>query len=292
MFEGVIPAIITPFTKDDEIDCDGLACNIQFLSEAGISGIVPCGTTGESATLSMAEHNEVIDCVIEHSSVPVIAGTGSNNTTEAIELTKHAEDAGADAALLITPYYNKPNDSGLIKHFISVAESVEIPIILYNVPGRTKLNMSPEVTARLAEVSNIVGIKEASGNLQQVSRVIELTQGAGLDFDVLSGDDALTLPILSLGGCGVISVAANLVPGRVVEMVKAFNRGDLDRARRIHFELLPLIRALFLETNPIPVKMAMQMCGFASGHLRLPLCEGSPETKAALRDALENLGVL
>jgi 4-hydroxy-tetrahydrodipicolinate synthase len=290
MFEGVIPAIVTPFTSDGRVDCDGLAENLQFLADTGISAVVPCGTTGESATLSIEEHNEVIDCVLEHSKVPVIAGTGSNNTTEALMLTKHAEDAGADAALLITPYYNKPNKKGLIKHFTTIAGSVEIPIILYNVPGRTKLNMTPDVVSELAEVENIIGIKEASGDLQQVSEIIELTQD--MDFSVFSGDDALTLPILSFGGCGVISVAANLVPERVVAMVKAFEEGDLQRARELHFELAPLIRALFLETNPIPVKMAMNMCGFAGGPLRLPLHEGSPETEAALRKALTGLGVL
>jgi len=290
MFEGVIPAIITPFTRRGQIDIKGLAKNIQFLSKTGISGIVPCGTTGESATLSMEEHNEVIDCVIEHATVPVIAGTGSNNTTEAVKLTKYAEDAGADAALLITPYYNKPNTAGLIRHFTAIAESVEIPIILYNVPGRTKLNMTPEVTAELATISNIIGIKEASGDLSQVSETIELTQD--MDFTVFSGDDALTLPIMSIGGCGVISVAANVVPEKVVALFKAFDEGDLSKAQKIHYELAPLIRTLFLETNPIPVKMAMELCNLASGYLRLPLYRCTPQTEQALKHALTNLGVL
>ncbi len=290
MFGGVIPAIITPFTEEDRVDRDGLVENLQFLSDAGVSGVVPCGTTGESATLSTAEHMEVVDCVVEHADVPVIAGTGSNSTSEAISLTKHAEDAGADAALLITPYYNKPNREGLIRHFTAIAESVEIPIILYNVPGRTQLNMTPDVVSELARIDNIVGIKEASGDLQQVSTIIESTRE--MDFAVLSGDDALTLPIMSLGGTGVISVAANLVPEKVVKMVKAVENGEMKTALEMHYELSPLVRALFLETNPVPVKMAMELCGLPSGHLRLPLHRGTTATENALRDALGRLGLL
>ncbi len=290
MFKGVIPAIITPFTPDDRVDCEGLVENLQFLSDAGVSAVVPCGTTGESATLSTAEHGKVIDCVIKHADVPVIAGTGSNNTSEAIALTKHAEDAGADAALLITPYYNKPNREGLLRHFTMIAESVEIPIILYNVPGRTQLNMTPDVVSELAKIDNIVGIKEASGDLQQVSWIIERTRD--MDFTVLSGDDALALPIMSLGGAGIISVAANLVPETVVKMVQAFESGDMKTALEMHYDLSPLVRALFLETNPVPVKLAMELCGFPSGHLRLPLYRGTSATEDALRDALSRLGVL
>ena len=254
MIQGVLPALITPFTKDNKIDEEGLRKNIEFLIEGGVSGVVPCGTTGESATLSIQEHERVIEITVEHSTVPVIAGTGSNNTVEAIELTESAEDSGADAALLITPYYNKPNDRGMIAHFKTIANKVDIPLILYNVPSRTGINLKPEIVAELAKESNIAGIKEASGNLEQVTRIIEMTQDE--DFVVYSGDDALTLPILSLGGIGVISVVANVAPALVVSMVEAFRRKDLEKARQTHIKLAPLVRAVFLETNPIPVKTA------------------------------------
>ncbi len=289
MVKGVIPAIITPFTKNNEIDEEGLRENIQFLIDRGVNGIVPCGTTGESATLSFAEHKRVIDIAVDASSVPVIAGTGSNNTKEAIELTKYAETAGADGALLITPYYNKPNDSGLIKHFERIAGEVNFPIVLYNVPSRTGINLKPDVVATLAKIENITGIKEASGNLEQISRIIELTKNE--DFFILSGDDALTLPVMALGGTGVISVAANVAPDLVVNMVDAFNRGDLEEARRAHFKLAPLIRALFLETNPIPVKKACELIGLAAGELRMPLAPLSRENEEVLKKAIENLDI-
>ncbi|TAN46173.1 MAG: 4-hydroxy-tetrahydrodipicolinate synthase, partial [Candidatus Methanoperedens sp.] len=259
MIEGVLPALITPFTKDNRVDKDGIRQNIEFLVDGGVSGVVPCGTTGEAATLSIKEHEKVIEYAVEFSSVPVVAGTGSNNTTEALELTKFAQDAGADAALLITPYYNKPNDSGMLKHFMTVADTVDIPIIIYNVPSRTGINLKPELTAKLAKVSNIVGIKEASGSLDQITRIFELTKGE--DFAVLSGDDGLTLPILSIGGTGVISVVANVAPKLVVSMVEAFRNGDREKARELHLTLAPLIRAMFLETNPIPLKKAVELIG-------------------------------
>jgi 4-hydroxy-tetrahydrodipicolinate synthase len=290
MIEGVLPALITPFTRDNRVDKDGIRQNIEFLIDGGVSGVVPCGTTGEAATLSIQEHEKVIEYAIEYSSVPVVAGTGSNNTTEALELTKFARDAGAEAALLITPYYNKPNDSGMLKHFKTIAEAVDIPIIIYNVPSRTGINLKPELTAELAKVSNIVGIKEASGDLVQITRIIELTKGE--DFALLSGDDGLTLPILSIGGAGVISVVANVAPKLVVSMVEAFRNGDMERARELHIALAPLIRAMFLETNPIPVKKAVEMIGLPAGNLRLPLAPISPDNEKKLKIALNDLNLI
>jgi 4-hydroxy-tetrahydrodipicolinate synthase len=282
MIEGVLPALITPFTKDNRVDKDGIRQNIEFLVDGGVSGVVPCGTTGEA--------EKVIEYAVEFSSVPVVAGTGSNNTTEALELTKFAQDAGADAVLLITPYYNKPNDSGMFKHFMTIAESVDIPIIIYNVPSRTGINLKPELTAKLAKVNNIVGIKEASGSLDQVTRIIELTKGE--DFAVLSGDDGLTLPILSIGGTGVISVVANVAPKLVVSMVEAFRNGDGEKARELHLTLAPLIRAMFLETNPIPVKKAVELIGLPAGNLRLPLAPISTENEKKLKAALNDLHLI
>lgn len=290
MIEGVLPALITPFTKDNRVDKDGIRQNIEFLVDGGVSGVVPCGTTGEAATLSINEHEKVIEYAVEFSSVPVVAGTGSNNTTEALELTKFAQDAGADAVLLITPYYNKPNDSGMLKHFMTIAESVDIPIIIYNVPSRTGINLKPELTAKLAKVSNIVGIKEASGSLDQITRIFELTKGE--DFAVLSGDDGLTLPILSIGGTGVISVVANVAPKLVVSMVEAFRNGDREKARELHLTLAPLIRAMFLETNPIPVKKAVELIGLPAGNLRLPLAPISTENEKKLKAALNDLHLI
>lgn len=290
MIQGVLPAIITPFTGDNKVDTEGLRQNIEFLIENGVSGIVPCGTTGESATLSFEEHKKVIEIAVESSKVPVVAGTGSNNTTEALELTEFAKDAGADAALLITPYYNKPNDKGMLAHFKKIAREVDLPLILYNVPSRTGINLKPEIVAELAKESNIIGIKEASGNLEQITRILELTQDE--DFVVLSGDDALTLPILALGGKGVISVVANVAPKLMVSMIEAFNRGKLDEARRLHIALAPLIRAVFLETNPIPIKKAVELIGLAAGNLRLPLAPISEENEKKLKQALNDLHLL
>ena len=288
--EGVFPALITPFTKDGELDEERLRSLVEFVAENGVAGVVPCGTTGESATLSYEEHERVIDIVVDCSKVPVVAGTGSNSTREAIELTKYAEDAGADAALLITPYYNKPNRRGLIEHFKAVADATELPLVLYNVPSRTGLNMTPDVVAELADVPNIVGIKEASGNISQVAKIIRATRDK--DFVVLSGDDALTLPIMALGGKGVISVAANIVPREMSELVAAMLKGDYERARELHFRLMPLFEAMFLETNPIPVKKAAELLGLANGTLRLPLAELSEENEEKLRAVLRDLGLL
>ncbi|WP_440946575.1 4-hydroxy-tetrahydrodipicolinate synthase [Methanosarcina sp. T3] len=290
MFEGAMPALITPFTKDDRIDREGLRRNIAFVEEGGVSGIVPCGTTGESATLSALEHEEVIDIAVECAKVPVVAGTGSNNTGEALQFTKHAADAGVDGVLLISPYYNKPNPAGLLAHFKKIAEAVDIPMILYNVPSRTGQDMPVDVITKLAKVENIVGIKEASGNVGKVSQILEQTIDD--DFVVLSGEDGLTLPIISVGGSGVISVAANIVPDKMSGMVNAALKGDYETARKIHFEIAPLIRALFLETNPIPAKKAAELIGLASGHLRLPLAPMSDANQLKLVTELKRLGVM
>ncbi len=290
MFEGTMPALITPFTKDDKIDREGLQRNIEFVEEGGVSGIVPCGTTGESATLSAREHEEVIEIAVECSKVPVIAGTGSNNTGEALQFTKHAADAGVDGVLLISPYYNKPNPAGLLAHFTKIAEAVDVPMVMYNVPSRTGQDMPLEVIVELAEVENIVGIKEASGKVEKVSQILENTVDE--DFAVISGEDSLTLPILSVGGSGVISVAANIVPDRMSNMVNVALAGDYDTARKIHFEIAPLIRALFLETNPIPVKKAAELLGLASGNLRLPLAPLSEPNTQKVADELRKLGVI
>lgn len=288
MFKGVFPAIITPFKEDLSLDEEGLRRNIEFLSNAGVAGIVPCGTTGESATLSFEEHKRVVEIAVDCSKVPVIAGTGSNNTREAVELTKHAADAGADAALLITPYYNKPNDRGMFEHYKTIAEKCNIPIILYNVPKRTGIDLKPDLVAKLSKIKNIAGVKEASGSLSQVSQIIEQTQGSG--FAVLSGDDDLTIPIMALGGLGVVSVVANVAPRKTVAMVEAASEGDWDKARKHHFELAPLVRSMFIETNPIPVKTACRLMGLAAGPLRLPLAPMAPEKELALKNVIERLG--
>ncbi|NYT19611.1 MAG: 4-hydroxy-tetrahydrodipicolinate synthase [Methanosarcinales archaeon] len=290
MFEGVLPAIITPFTKADTIDKTGLQQNIEFVENGGVSGIAACGTTGESATLSTAEHMELIDIAVDCAKVPILAGTGSNNTAEAIELTKHAEDAGAAGALVISPYYNKPNKAGLIAHFKAIADAVEMPIVLYNVPSRTSQDMPLDAIIELAKIDNIVAIKEASGNLDKVSQIIENTMDE--DFNVISGDDGLTMPIMCLGGSGVISVVANVVPEKMVRLVNAVNEGDMNTARQIHYEIAPLIRALFTETNPIPVKRAVELIGLNTGHLRLPLAPLSSENEQTLIDCLKGLGCI
>jgi len=291
MFEGVLPAIITPFFRDSSmsLDLEGLESNIESLLQRGVHGIVPCGSTGESATLTFEEHETVIAKTVEvvDGRVPVLAGTGSNSTAEAMRLTRSAKDAGADGALIISPYYNKPNRSGLIKHFTKLAD-LDLPIIIYNVPGRTAQNLQPDLVAELAEHPNIVGIKEASGDITQISRIIEETQDE--DFSVLSGDDAMTLPILAIGGAGVISVAANIVPGLMVEMYESFSAGDLAHAQDLHYILSPLMRAMFIDTNPIPVKKAVELLGMAAGPVRLPLDELDAARTELLKGVLANYG--
>ena len=291
MIRGSIVAIVTPF-KGAKVDEKTLRDLVEFQIKNGTNGIVPCGTTGESPTLSVEEHERVIEVCIEavRKRVPVIAGTGSNSTAEAVDLTKHAAKAGADACLVVTPYYNKPTNKGLYLHFKAVADSVDVPIILYNIAGRTGKNIEPELMAQLArDCKNITGVKEASGSLEQMLRIKEICPK---NFILLSGDDALTLPVLSIGGVGVISVAANIVPKDIVAVIDAFNKGNCAKAQEINLKLLPLIRALFLETNPIPVKTACELMGLCNGSLRLPLCEMSEENLAKLKVALRNYGLL
>ena len=242
---------------------------LSFLVSRGIHGIVPCGSTGESATLTFEEHEKVIEIAVNdvNGKVPVLAGTGSNNTAEAVRLTKAAKDIGADGVLVISPYYNKPNRSGLIKHYTKLAD-LDIPVVMYNVPGRTGQNLEPDLVAELAKHPNIVAIKEASGNIGQISRIIEETQDE--EFMVISGDDNITLPILALGGAGVISVAANVDPARMVAMYEAMKHGDYQKALVLHYALSPLFRSMFIDTNPIPVKKAVELLGMAGGPVRLP----------------------
>jgi 4-hydroxy-tetrahydrodipicolinate synthase len=290
MFKGSIVAIVTPF-KNGEIDEDAYRELIEFQIENGTSAIVPCGTTGESATLSMAEHNRVIDIAVEtvKKRVPVIAGTGGNSTSEAIELTAHAKRAGADATLQVTPYYNKPTQEGLYRHFKAIAEAVALPQVLYNVPGRTSVNMLPETVARLAELPEVVAIKEASGNLVQMAEIVTL---AGDKITLLSGDDNLTLPLLSIGGKGVISVVANIVPKDSADMVQAWLDGRAEEAKNLFLKLFPLCQAMFYETNPIPVKTSLGLMGKASDEMRLPLCPMAPGNLEKLKNALRAYGLI
>ena len=286
---GSMVALVTPF-HIGAVDEAALKQLIELHVRSGTSALVPCGTTGESATLSHEEHDRVIECVIQaaRGRLPVIAGTGSNNTAEAIRLTKHAKKAGADAALLIAPYYNRPTQQGLYLHFKAIAEAVDLLLIPYNIASRTGVNIEPETFQRLADINNIVGVKEASGNLEQMSRIKAL---CGESFALISGDDVLTLPIFAIGGVGVISVVANLVPQDVASMIDAFERGKLQDAQRQHERLLPLTKALFLETNPIPVKTAMGWLGQIAPELRLPLCSMSEANQGKLQQALEAYGL-
>ncbi len=289
MFEGALTAMVTPFDKNGKINEEGLRENVKFQIKNGIHGLVPVGTTGECATLSYEEHNRVVEIVVDavKGKVPVLAGTGSNSTWEAIMLTKHAKEVGADGALLVVPYYNKPTQAGLYQHYKRLAEEVNIPQVIYNIPSRTSVNMRPETMAKLAKLNNIVGVKEASGDLEQITRIIELTSGG--NFTVTSGDDSLTLEIMKRGGAGIISVAANLVPDKVVKIVESFRSGDVETAKQINDELTPLFKALFIETNPGPVKMAMNWMGMAAGGLRLPLVELEPENQKKLRKVLVDM---
>ncbi len=291
MFRGSIVAIVTPF-KDGKVDEKTLRDLIEFHIKNGTAGIVPCGTTGESATLSFDEHDRVIEITIEEvkKRMPVIAGTGSNSTEEAIMLTRHAAKAGADASLQVSPYYNRPTQKGLYAHFKAVAESVDIPIILYNIASRTGVNIEPETIAKLSrDCKNIVGVKEASGNLDQMSRIKQL---CGQGFDLISGDDSLTLPVLSIGGTGIISVVANIVPRDVALLVAEFEKGNLKKVQEIHYKLLPLIKAVFMETNPIPLKTAMGLMKLCAPDLRLPMSPMSDENLEKLKKALQDYGLL
>jgi len=292
MFRGSVVALVTPFAKDGSVDERALKDLVAFHIKNGSGGIVPCGTTGESATLDYDEHERVIEICIQAAKgrIPVIAGTGSNSTQEAIMMSRKAEKAGADGLLLVSPYYNKPTQKGLYLHFREIARSVKIPIMLYNIASRTAVNIEPETVARLAaDCRNIVAVKEASGSLEQMSRVIAL---CGKNFTVTSGDDALTLPLMAIGGAGIVSVVANIVPKDVKEMVASFASGDIAKAQRLHYRLAPLVKAMFIETNPIPVKTAMGLLGMCEPSLRLPMCEMAGENVAKLKAALKEYGLL
>lgn len=286
--KGSIVALVTPF-RNGKVDEGALERLVDLHIREGTTAISPCGTTGESPTLTHDEHHEVVAAVVRFAGgrIPVVAGTGSNATEEAVSLTRHAERSGADAALLITPYYNRPNADGILAHYRAISDRTGLPLVVYNVPARTGLNLAPELVARLAGIPRVAAIKEASGSVEQAMRIRSLT-----DLPILSGDDALTLPILAIGGAGVVSVAANLVPRRMTELAARGLAGDFAEARRIHDELFPLFRALFVETNPIPVKAMMEEVGLASGELRLPLAPLSPENRDACRKVLEGLGLL
>jgi len=290
MFTGAFTALVTPFKKG-AVDYDALSDLVEFQISEGISGMVPCGTTGESSTLSHEEHHRVVEFVVKQvrGRVPVIAGAGSNSTVEAVSLAAHAKEVGAAAALLITPYYNKPTQEGLFLHFSEVARMVKIPIILYNVPGRTGVNMLPQTVARLSTVSNIIGIKEATGDLKQISEIIEKV---GDDFIILSGDDFTTLPILSIGGKGVISVHSNVAPKDVTEMVNSYLSGDRVRSAKLHYKLLPLARAMFIETSPVPAKTALALMKKIEPDVRLPLAPLSEASMVVLKKTLKDYGLL
>ena len=291
MFEGVYTALITPFKEDGSIDEDALERIVNFQIKSGITGVVPCGTTGESPTLSHEEHERVIELVVEFvdGRVPVIAGTGSNSTDEAISLTRHALESGADASLQVAPYYNKPTQEGFYRHFKKIADEIDIPLIVYNIPGRTGANIETATLMRLAHHKNIQCVKEASGSLPQMMDVIAQKPN---NFTVLSGDDNLTLPLIALGGKGVISVAGNLIPKEMSKFVKTALEGNYEEARKIHYRLMPLFKALFIETNPIPIKSAMTIKGFCKEIYRLPLCEPQIQNKEKLRKVMESMEIV
>ena len=290
-FQGSFVAMVTPF-RNGKVDEAKLKELVEFHITHGTDGLIPCGTTGESPTLNHDEHRRVVETVIEaaRGRIRVISGTGSNSTAEAIDMTKHAERAGASGALVVNPYYNKPTQEGLYRHFRAVAESVAIPVVLYNIQSRTAINVETDTMARLArDVKNIVGVKEASGSLDQMSQVIA---ACGPDFSVLSGDDNITLPLLAIGGSGVVSVIANIVPRETADLVHAALEGDWKRARDLHYRLLPLARAAFLETNPIPIKEAMAMAGMLEPEFRLPMCRMSDGNREKLRTILQPYGLI
>ena len=288
--EGVFTALVTPF-RDDAVDEDALRALVERQIAAGVDGLAPCGSTGESATLSHAEHRRVVEIVVAaaRGRLPVLAGTGSNSTREAIELTRYAKEAGADGALLISPYYNKPTQEGIVAHYAEIARETDFPLVVYNIPGRTASNMLPSTLARLADIEPVVGVKEASGDLAQISAVVAVCPD---DFSVLSGDDALTLPLLAVGGRGVISTSANVAPAEMVDLVRAFRAGDLERALRTHQRLLPLFDALFCETNPIPVKAALGLLGLVGDEIRLPLTRLTDANRERLQVVLKEIGLV
>lgn len=291
-FEGTYVAMVTPFTQDKEIDEEGFRSNINYLIDKGVTGLVGAGTTGESATVSHEEHQRIIDILVDevNGRVETVAGTGSNATSEALSLTKYAYDAGADSALLITPYYNKPQSQGLIEHYGSIAEAVDIPIIAYNVPSRTGINMDVETIVEMAKIDGVDAVKEASGSVDKVSDIYRALTHEGLedDFSILSGEDSLTLPLMAVGATGVISASANIDARRMVLMVDSILNDDYTRAMELHYEMLELIRVLFIESNPVPVKTAMRIMGLPSGPLRQPLAEMQHENVELLKKALKD----
>jgi len=290
MFKGSIVAIVTPF-KNGKVDEKALGDLIDWHIGQGTNAIVPCGTTGESATLDYEEHHRVIRFTVGavNKRVPVIAGTGANSTDETIMITREAKKSGADGALIVAPYYNKPTQEGLYRHYKAVAAAVKIPIVLYNVPGRTAVNILPATVARLAEIKNIVALKEATGDMKQVSEVIRL---CGNKIVVLSGDDFTTLPLMALGGKGTISVSANVAPKLVSQMCASWEKGRFDEARKIHYRLEPLNASMFIETNPIPVKTALAFMGKIKEEFRLPLCEMAPANREKLKQVLKELKLI
>jgi len=290
MFTGAFTALVTPF-RDGQLDAEAFAKHIDNQIDGGIDGVVPCGTTGEASTMSHDEHVEVVRLTVQHVNgrVPVIAGSGSNSTSEAVGLTERVKKAGANACLMITPYYNKPTQEGLYRHFSTVAQQVDIPVILYNVPGRTGVNMLPETVARLALIPNIVGLKDATGDLKQASYTRQLVPD---DFTLLSGEDALVYPFMAIGGQGVISVTSNIAPGEMARMCRSFREGNIRESLALHHRLLGLCDAMFVETSPIPVKGALAMMGKIRNELRLPLVPLSEKGTARVRQALEDFGLL
>jgi len=290
MFKGAIVAIVTPFKKG-KVDEGALRELIEFQIANGTDGIVPCGTTGESPVLSHKEHDRVIEITVDavKKRVPVIAGTGSNSTDEALRLTKHAYEVGADGALMVCPYYTRPTQEGLYQHYKLIAEKVPIPIIVYNIPGRTGVNMTPETLARLAKIKNIVGVKEAAGSLQQMADIIRL---CGPDFSVLSGDDFFTFPLLCLGGHGIISVVSNVAPADMAALIDSFNAGNIKKARTLHYKLTPLVSSLFIETNPAPVKAALALMGKIQYEIRMPLWKLSDANYEKLRKTMQDYGLI
>ena len=290
MLKGAFTAIVTPF-KNGQLDEEAYRQLIERQIEGGIHGLVPCGTTGESPTLSHTEHKRVVEICLDQvkKRVPIIAGSGSNSTSESLELTKHAEKAGADYALMITPYYNKPTQEGLYQHYKTITDATKIPIVVYNVPGRTSLNLLPETMARLAQIPNIVGLKDATGDLKQGAKTLDL---CGDKITVLSGDDFTTFPLMCVGGMGVISVVSNVVPGDMAGMCNAFFKGDLEGAKKLHYKMWPLTEAMFFETNPVPVKTAMKLLGKITGEVRQPLCPMSAANEEKLRGVMQKYGLI
>jgi 4-hydroxy-tetrahydrodipicolinate synthase len=290
VFEGVLTALVTPF-RDGTVDERAIQELVEFQISAGVDGLVPCGSTGEAATLSHAEHRRVIEVVVAaaRGRVSVLAGTGSNSTREAIELTQHAKEAGADGALLISPYYNRPTPDGVVQHFAAIAGETAFPLVVYNIPSRTASNLLPGTFARLADIEQVVGVKDSCGDLHQVAQLIAATPD---DFAVLSGDDWAALPMLALGGQGVISTSSNVAPSDVVELVRAFRAGDLARARDTYYRLLPLFDVLFCETNPIPVKAALSLRGMMLDEIRLPLTTLTAPNRERLQVVLKEFGLL